>query len=86
MLHQRRVERAVTQGTRRIGTLSLDTVDVAHLGARVGRLYVVELELRAGTEDEAILDPLARELGAIPGLAPEPQTKLERALALIAAR
>lgn len=84
VLHQQRVERAVTRGAQRIGTLSLDTVDVEHEGAPVGRLHVVELELSAGTEDEAILDPLARELEEVPGLAPEPRTKLERALALIA--
>jgi inorganic triphosphatase YgiF len=84
VLHQLRVERAVTHAAHRIGTLSLDTVDVEHDGAPVGRLHVVELELTAGTVDEAVLDPLARELEAVPGLAPEPRTKLERALALIA--
>ena len=84
VLHQERVERSVSRGAHPIGTLSLDTVDVAHDGAPVGRLHVVELELTAGTEDEAILDPIAGELAAVPGLAPEPLTKLERALALIA--
>lgn len=86
VLHQQRVERPVAHGAHRIGTLSLDTVDVEHRGTPAGRLHVVELELRAGTEDDAVLDPLARQLQAIPGLAPEPKTKLERALALIAAR
>jgi inorganic triphosphatase YgiF len=84
VLRQDRVERSVSHGAHRIGTLSLDTVDVEHGGATVGRLHVVELELTAGTEDEAILDPIAGELAAVPGLAPEPRTKLERALALIA--
>lgn len=84
VLHQERVERAVRDGEQRIGTLSLDTVDVEHGGAAIGRLHVVELELSAGTEDETILEPLAREIERIPGLAPEPRTKLERALALIA--
>lgn len=86
VLRQERVERSVAHGTHRIGTLSLDTVEVEHRGAPVGRLHVVELELRPDTEDEAILEPLARELSAIPGLSPEPDTKLERALALIAGR
>lgn len=86
VLRQERLERPVTRAAHRIGTLSLDTVDVEHRGELVGRLHVVELELRTGTEDEAVLDPLARELGAIRGLAPEPRTKLERALALIAER
>jgi len=84
VLHQQRVERSVTHGAHRIGTLSLDTVDVEHAAARVGRLHVVELELSAGTEDEAVLEPLAAALGAVPGLTPAPRTKLERALALIA--
>lgn len=86
VLRQERVERSVTHEARRLGTLSLDTVDVEHAGATVGRLHVVELELTAGTEDEAVLDPLARELATIPGLDPEPRTKLERALAMIAGR
>jgi len=83
VLDQQRVERAVSGGAHRIGTLSLDTVEVKHAGAPIGRLYVVELELAPGTDDESILDPLAAGLAAIPGLAPEPRTKLERALALI---
>jgi inorganic triphosphatase YgiF len=83
VLQQQRVERAVIPRALRIGTLSLDTVDVEHGGAQVGRLHVVELELSAGIEDETILHPLARELEAVAGLAPEPRTKLERALALI---
>lgn len=85
VLNQQRVERSVAHGARRIGTLSLDTVDVEHHGTAVGRLHVVELELTAGTEDESVLGPLAREMERIEGLAPEPRTKLERALALIAA-
>lgn len=84
VLHQQRVERSVTSGAGHIGTLSLDTVDVEHDGAVVGRLHVVELELIAGTEDETVLHPLAGEIERIEGLAPEPRTKLERALALIA--
>ena len=84
VLHQARVERSVMHGAHRIGTLSLDTVDVEHEGGPFGRLHVVELELTAGTEDEAILDPLARALEDVAGLAPEPRTKLERALTLIA--
>ena len=84
VLHQQRVERSVTSEAGHIGTLSLDTVDVEHDGAVVGRLHVVELELAAGTEDETVLHPLAGKIERIEGLAPEPRTKLERALALIA--
>ena len=47
---------------------------------------VTYIECRTLVEDEAVLDPLARELGAVPGLVPEPRTKLERALALIGER
>lgn len=86
ILRQQRVERPVTLGPQRIGTLSLDTVDVEHEAVTIGRLHVVELELSAGSEDEAILDPLAREIGSIPGLVPEPRTKLERARSLIESR
>lgn len=85
VLNQRRVERVVTLGTRRVGMLSLDTVEVEHAGATIGRLHVVELELTAGTEDESVLDPLAGQIAGIAGLVPEPRTKLERALALIEA-
>ncbi len=84
VLHQHRVERGVIHDGDQIGTLSLDTVDVEHGGASIGRMHVVELELVAGTEDETILEPLAHGLSGIPGLTPEPLTKLERALALIA--
>ena len=83
ILRQQRVERPVNLGPQRIGTLSLDTVDIEHEAATVGRLHVVELELSAGSQDEAILDPLAREIARIPGLVPEPRTKLERARSLI---
>lgn len=86
LLRQHRVERTVTHEGRRIGTLTLDTVDVEHGGAEAGRLHVVELELAPDTADESVLEPLARALDAVPGLAPEPLTKLERALALIAAK
>jgi inorganic triphosphatase YgiF len=85
-LRQQRVEREVSLGPQRIGTLSLDTVDVEHEAATIGSLHVVELELTAGSQDEAILDPLARAIGSIPGLVPEPRTKLERARSLIEGR
>jgi inorganic triphosphatase YgiF len=84
VLQQQRVERSVDLGAERIGTLSLDTVDVEHDGATLGRLHVVELELRSGIQDETVLNPLAREIQRVEGLEPEPRTKLERALALIA--
>lgn len=86
VLQQHRVERTVTQDGRRTGILTLDTVEVEHRGARVGRLHVVELELTAGTDDETILRPLAEELERMTGLTPEPRTKLERALELIGGR
>jgi hypothetical protein len=69
---------------RRAGLLSLDHVRVLHDGDEVGILRVVELELaadaRAGAPDPELLD---RALSAIPGLTPEPASKLERALAMI---
>lgn len=83
ILRQQRVERPVSLGPQRIGTLSLDTVDVEHDASTIGRLHIVELELTTGSRDEAVLDPLAREIGNIPGLVPEPRTKAERARSLI---
>jgi inorganic triphosphatase YgiF len=80
VLHQHRVERTVTIDAKRVGTLTLDTVDVEREGANRGRFHVVELELTTGTEDESVLRPLAAALDATPGLTPEPRTKLERAL------
>lgn len=84
VLHQHRVERAVSVASRRIGTLTLDTVDVEHAGVDRARIHVVELELAAGTGDEEVIGPLAAALEATPGLTPEPRTKLERAIELIA--
>ncbi|HTE66934.1 MAG TPA: CYTH domain-containing protein [Candidatus Binatia bacterium] len=83
-LAQRRIEREVAVGGRRVGLLSLDRSRVLHGGREVGVLRVVELEL-APAALVAGLDPapLERALAAIPGLTPDPASKLERALALI---
>jgi inorganic triphosphatase YgiF len=84
-LLQRRRERDVAiAGTAR-GTLSLDAVSVVHGDTEVGRLRVVELELPGGV-DRAALEPLAAALAEIAGLAPEPRSKLERAVELLAER
>ena len=82
-LDQRRTERRVTlaDGTS-IGTLTLDRARISADGRDLGELFVVELELDAGSErGEAELASLAAELAAVPGLRPEPTTKLEHALA-----
>jgi triphosphatase len=84
-LLQRRREREVAIGGDARGTLSLDAVSVVYRGREIGRLKVVELELPEGVE-RAALDPLAAALGAITGLAPEPRSKLERAVDLVAER
>jgi inorganic triphosphatase YgiF len=84
-LLQRRREREVAIGGQAHGTLSLDAVSVVHRGNEIGRLRVVELELPGGVE-RAALEPLAAALGAIAGLAPEPRSKLERAVDLLAER
>lgn len=83
-LAQRRVERDVEVGGARVGLLSLDRSRVLHGGSEVGILRVVELEL----SPDALLrgfDPasLERSLAAIPGLTPDPASKLGRALELI---
>lgn len=85
-LEQERTERWVSVGELPVGVLSLDRVRVLYRGSEAGRMYVVELEL-----DPAALAvgfdhrPLEEALGRIPGLSPDPLSKLERALALIPA-
>lgn len=81
-LRQLRSERPVMIEGRAVGTLTLDRVDALHHGESHGRFNVVELELHPGV-DAAPLTELAAALRSIPGLDPEPGTKLERALALI---
>ena len=84
-LLQQRTERSVSIDGRQIGTLSLDEVRVERMQTRAGTFHVVELEL---LDDEstgrAALHDLAATLGEVPGLAPEPYTKLEHALDLLA--
>jgi inorganic triphosphatase YgiF len=84
-LRQRRVERSAAIEGKRVGTMSLDRVQVEQDGVERGAFVAVELEL-----DEAALGPefdpapLVDALLATRGVAQEPQTKLERALALLA--
>lgn len=82
-LDQRRTERAVTlrDGTA-IGTLTLDRVRMPTRDARdLRELFIVELELDpASHQAEGELDALAAALNAVPGLMPDPRTKLEHAL------
>ncbi|MGI8872690.1 MAG: inorganic triphosphatase [Candidatus Limnocylindria bacterium] len=80
-LRQERTERIVTSSAgRHIGVLSLDTSDVVVSGTLRERLYTVELELGA-VADEAELAALRGALLEVEGIAPDPVTKLERALA-----
>ncbi len=80
-LRQRRTERDVLVAGRRIGTLSLDRVAVTGAdGTEAGSFRAVELELAGSDSDPA---PIFESLRAHPGLVPDPQTKLERALALL---
>jgi inorganic triphosphatase YgiF len=80
-LLQERTERRLAVAGAAAGTLTLDRVRVLHRGAQVGQLRVVELELsEAG---EAVAAELDAVLSAIPGLRPDPATKLEHALAMI---
>jgi inorganic triphosphatase YgiF len=82
-VHQERTERPVTiDGSTALGVLSLDRVRLSGDGRDLGELFIVELELREATPAaEASLEAMAAALGAIPGLVPEPRTKLELALA-----
>lgn len=86
-LRQRRTERAVELDGVAVGTLSLDVVQLGGAGPDQGDLFVVELELdSAATGAEGELARFAAWLGRLPGLEPEPRTKLERALDRAAAR
>jgi inorganic triphosphatase YgiF len=87
-LNQRRTERRVTvDGPQALGTLTLDRVQMWANEVDLGALFVVELELDdASSRAETRLSALATALARVPGLVPEPLTKLEHALARLAAR
>jgi inorganic triphosphatase YgiF len=80
-LRQRRIERGVSLDGRRVATLSLDRAEVLRGGRSLGTLRVAEVEVVPGQQGDW-LDGLADELGRLPGLQPEPSSKLERALDL----
>ena len=82
-LEQERTERVVG-GEPPLGVLSLDRVTVRAGGRARGRFLAVELELAPGASDEVLADSLLRELQAFGGLLPEPRSKLELALDLMA--
>lgn len=83
-LAQHRTERTATIDGVRAGLLTLDRVRLEHRGVARGSFLAVELELETAALERG-LDPevLAAALRAIPGLAEEPHTKLERALAML---
>jgi inorganic triphosphatase YgiF len=80
-LRQLRTERGVMVDGARVATLSLDRVGVERDGARLGGFAVVELELAAASRADA-LEGVVEALLARSGLAPDPLSKLERALEL----
>jgi inorganic triphosphatase YgiF len=81
-LRQRRTERSVAlDGAAELGILSLDRVRMGAGERDLGELFIVELELHEPSAPaEAALDAMAAALSAVPGLTPEPRTKLELAL------
>jgi inorganic triphosphatase YgiF len=87
-LYQARTERAVTLADgASVGTLTMDLVRMSADGSDLGSLFMVELELDASSDaGEAELNGLAAELEATDGLVAEPRSKLEHALAHLAAR
>jgi inorganic triphosphatase YgiF len=83
-LRQRRTEREAHIDGQRVGTLSLDRVQVEHRGATLGGFVAVELELDGVALGNGFDPaPLADALLTTRGLVHEPHTKLERALALL---
>ena len=81
-LLQRRTERSVTMGGRRLATLSLDEVHVERDGRPGGSFFVVELELADGADQDA-LPGFAGILRDMPGLVADPRSKLEHALGML---
>lgn len=85
-LRQQRTERSVRVGESALGTLTLDVVGIEAERRSRGTIHVVELELHADghPDDEARLQRMATALESLPGLEPDPRTKLEHALERIA--
>jgi inorganic triphosphatase YgiF len=84
-LEQQRTEREVTLHGQRVGLMSLDRVVVVDAGRELGRLRIVEVELEPAAMAVGLdTAPLAAALGAVPGLAPDPESKYARSLALLA--
>jgi CHAD domain-containing protein len=79
-LRQTRHEREL-KGTEGWAVLSLDDVAVEADDQPLGRLEILEVESRGGSE--AILEPVARELASGGALEPEPRTKAALADALL---
>lgn len=85
-LEQRRTERPVALEGQRIGTLSLDEVAAWHGDDVLARFAIVELELADAPGATEALMRAGAGLAQLPGLVPEPRSKLERALEALAAR
>ena len=86
MLTQRRTERPVQLARRHCGLLSLDRTQVWRGPSQLGGLLTVELEVDPTALQRGIDPaPLARALSGLPGLRPDPATKLEHALRLLGA-
>lgn len=83
-LAQERTERSVFLAGATVGTLSLDRVEARHRGTTLGTLHVVELELAADELPDVLGEELLAALLAHDGLRPEPASKLEQALRLVA--
>jgi len=80
-LAQERVEREVRLGSSAAGILSLDRCRVLRGGRQRGAFGIVELELSADGLGRA--DALGEALADVPGLQPEPESKLGLALAAL---
>jgi inorganic triphosphatase YgiF len=84
VLHQRRSQRPVQVGARRDGVLTLDRVRIMHRRRFMGSLWTVELELTAAADGTSgLAASLMAALQAVPGLHPDPLSKLQHAEALL---
>lgn len=78
IIRQRRIKKAVYQGQRRVGEMSLDEVDIESAG-QPERIYEVEIELQ---QDGTLIDLRALdEILQRRQLRPESRSKFERAMA-----
>jgi CHAD domain-containing protein len=81
IIEQKRLQRPIIdEAGATIALMALDTVEIAHPEGPPQRFFELEIEL-ARQRAEAELEPILAALKRLPGLVPQPTSKLERGLA-----